>query len=163
MTDKYLLELPKEQLLTLMTRMLVYTNRWAYVLEKRLEELEDEEDFLRMQIELYKELGFREGKGLKKMGLADGEGADAIINALKYSHWAALESLHFEKKDNNTFRFGVKDCSAIQVMGEEQKKVCIRLGLHLRQGFAEGVDKRAKVSVVDDDKDFSCLWEVRTD
>ncbi len=160
MSDQYLKELSKEQLLVLFKRMLVYTNKWAYQLEKRLEELEEKEVFLATQAKLYTELGAREGAGLKKMGLADGEGVEAIASALRHSHWAALENMVLEIVDDDKLRFGVKNCSTIHAMGEEQKITCLSLGRHLRQGFVQGVDERASVSLLDDSDNFSCLWEV---
>ena len=79
---KYIEALPGEQQFELLKRMLIYTTRWGTILEERLGVLEEPEVFFKMQARLYQEMGMREAKGLRKMGLVTGNGIDAVERAL---------------------------------------------------------------------------------
>lgn len=159
--------LDKQQIFTLMRRMISLTNYYALNLEELLEEsAESSEKLRRIALESNQTFGRQEARGLIKMGLIKGKGLDAVGKALALSHWAVLEDLRINRVDPETLCFGVVNCSYMDYMKKRNREfACEKYGLIIRKSFIHEIEPRAVIypkSFTGENNGvaYSCMWKI---
>lgn len=124
--------------------------------------------------DLFKEFGSREAKILVEHSILTGKDADAIIKALKLSHWALFENITLEKVSGNIVRMRTINCSrqnySMKKLGITYPCRDIGFPYESRLGFVKAINPSAEVERVfcpPDERptglpeNISCEWVIR--